>query len=209
MNTNSKTAKAAGGTRKVATTVPGPADKEAADSKARIALSSSINGAAVAHEYLKAPFGDLDVGALFDCLSDGVKDVWAGDMKRAESMLYGQAMALQAIFTNLARRANAQEYLKHLETYLRLALKAQSQCRATLETLAAIKAGPAIFARQANIAHGPQQVNNGGSGPVRADARAGETESAKTGLLGHSDGNEPDRSQRVHEQASMDKHIRR
>jgi hypothetical protein len=37
-----------------------------------------------------------------------------------------------------------------------LALKAQSQCRATLETLAAIKnPQPVAFVRQANIAHGP------------------------------------------------------
>ena len=40
-------------------------------------------------------------------------------------------------------------------------LSAQGQCRATLETLATIKNGPAGFAREANIAHGPQQVNNG------------------------------------------------
>ena len=45
--------------------------------------------------------------------------------------------------------------------YLRLALKAQSQCRATLATLAAVKnPQPVAFVRQANIAHGPQQVNN-------------------------------------------------
>lgn len=40
------------------------------------------------------------------------------------------------------------------------ALRAQAQSRATLETLAAIKNPPAVFAGQANIAHGPQQVNN-------------------------------------------------
>src|SRR5262249_46188418 len=40
-------------------------------------------------------------------------------------------------------------------------LKAQAQCRAALETLVDMK-NPAPFAyvRQANIAHGPQQVNN-------------------------------------------------
>ena len=43
----------------------------------------------------------------------------------------------------------------------RLAVKAQNQCRMTLETLANIKNAPAVFAKQANIAHGPQQVNNG------------------------------------------------
>jgi hypothetical protein len=42
------------------------------------------------------------------------------------------------------------------------ALRAQAQCRATLETLAGIKnPQPVAFVRQANIAHGPQQVNNG------------------------------------------------
>ena len=50
------------------------------------------------------------------------------------------------------------------DTYVRLAFKAQSQCRSTLETLAEIKnPRPATFVRQANIANGPQQVNNGAS----------------------------------------------
>ena len=44
---------------------------------------------------------------------------------------------------------------------MKLALKAQNQCRMTLETLAAIKNPPVIYARQANFANGPQQVNNG------------------------------------------------
>ena len=42
------------------------------------------------------------------------------------------------------------EHLPAAETYMRLALKAQSQCRATLETLANIKNPPTVFARQAN-----------------------------------------------------------
>lgn len=184
MNTKRKTDKPANAKRKLIAKFPDPPDPEKAQASAKLFLSPSVNAAAVAVEYLKQPFGDeQDMGALVDCLSGSVKDVWAGDMRRAEAMLYGQATALQAIFTNLARRANSQEYLKHMETFMRLALKAQSQCRATLETLATIKAGPAIFARQANIAHGPQQVNNGVSRPVRADARAGETESAKSELL--------------------------
>ena len=47
-----------------------------------------------------------------------------------------------------------------VETYFRLALKAQSQCRATLETLSTIKNPPVIFAKQANISTGNQQINN-------------------------------------------------
>jgi hypothetical protein len=66
---------------------------------------------------------------------------------------------------------------------MRLALKAQSQCRATLETLSVVKNPPSVaFVRQANIANGPQQVNNGP--PSAADAsRARETEIQPNKLL--------------------------
>ena len=57
---------------------------------------------------------------------------------------------------------------------MRLALKAQAQCRSTIETLAAIKNPPVVFARQANIANGPQQVNNHGTASTpRADESIG------------------------------------
>ena len=63
---------------------------------------------------------------------------------------------------NLARRAQEQDYMKNMEAFLRMALKAQNQCRMTLETLAKIKNPPVVFARQANINNGgQQQVNNG------------------------------------------------
>jgi hypothetical protein len=71
------------------------------------------------------------------------------------------------------------------DRYLRLALKAQSQCRATVETLAEMKNPPVVFARQANITTGgQQQVNNGGmphSAP--ASAHPGETASRPNELL--------------------------
>jgi hypothetical protein len=77
-------------------------------------------------------------------------------------MLTTQAHTLDAIFNNLATRAIKAEYMKNLDTYLKLALRAQSQCRATWEALGAIKNPPVMgYVRQANIAHGPQQVNNG------------------------------------------------
>jgi hypothetical protein len=64
----------------------------------------------------------------------------------------------------MARRAalNMGEHLNATEIYLRLGLKAQGQCRATLQTLFEMKhPQPVAFVKQANIANGPQQVNNG------------------------------------------------
>lgn len=149
---------------------PAPPDVDKADAMAKLVLRPSVNAAAVMTEYTQ-PFGEQDVGALTAMLSDSMSDMWAGDMKRAEAMLFGQAHALQSIFMNLARRAVKQEYLKHWEAYLRMALKAQNQCRMTLETLATIKNPPVVIARQANINNGgQQQVNNGGAQPTAGQA---------------------------------------
>ena len=84
-------------------------------------------------------YGELDIGALTDRLLDRIEQMKAGDMSEAEAMLLGQAHALQAIFVNLSRRTVKQEYLKQWETYMRMAMKAQSQCRMTLETLTTLK----------------------------------------------------------------------
>jgi hypothetical protein len=95
-------------------------------------------------------------------LEEQGRRVNGNDFAPQEQMLNAQANALNAVFSELCRRAalNMGEYPDAMERYLRLAFKAQSQCRATVETLAVIK-NPPVFTRQANIAHGPQQVNNG------------------------------------------------
>ena len=42
---------------------------------------------------------------------------------------------MSSLFTRLAERAMEQTTMPHIEGFMRLALRAQSQCRATLETL--------------------------------------------------------------------------
>jgi len=124
---------------------------------------------------------NLTTGTLVFALSDQCEAASSGDLKRGEALLTAQAHTLDAIFNNLARKAARCEYLNQAEVNLRLALKAQSQCRATLETLAAIKnPQPVAFVKQANIAHGPQQVNNEVAQPSRAShARKGEKQPNK------------------------------
>jgi len=172
--------------KKAVATFPAPADPDKAGAMARLATRPSVHAAAVMVEYTQ-PLGQQDIGALVVALADQIDEVWAGSMKRPEAMLYGQAQALQAIFMNLARRATNQEYMKHWEAYLRMALKAQNQCRMTLETLATIKNPTVVIARQANINNGgQQQVNNEAprdASPARPGAPAGNSESPKTELL--------------------------
>jgi hypothetical protein len=113
-------------------------------------------------------------------------EVNRGDLAALERMLTAQAVALNTMFTELARRGalNMRSHLGATETYIRLALKAQSQSRATVETLGALKNPPVVFARQANINNGgQQQVNNGSNG---TPAHAAESVSQPDELLGDS-----------------------
>ena len=152
---------------------PNQQDAENAAATARTIVRPSVNAAAVVSQYAKETYGELDMDALVSCLSAGMDDLASGDMRRAEAMLYGQAHALQALFVNMARRAPKQDLMCHWDAYMRVALKAQNQCRMTLETLATIKNPPVVFARQANINNGgQQQVNNGTDGAAPHASRA-------------------------------------
>ncbi|MCV2423463.1 hypothetical protein [Paucibacter sp. DJ2R-2] len=124
------------------------------------------SNASTAQRYIKPELGEVSITELVASFRDDGKAVNAGDMSALERMLTGQALALNAMFGELARRSalNMGTHIEAMETYLKLALKAQGQSRATIETLAAIKSPPVVFARQANINNGGnQQVNNGAS----------------------------------------------
>lgn len=105
--------------------------------------------------------------------------VIGGDMTQVEAMLISQATALQSLFARLAERGMGCDHVQAFESNMRMALRAQSQCRATLETLAAIKNPPIVYAKQANFAAGHQQVNNG----ITSPAQAREIENEQTQLL--------------------------
>jgi hypothetical protein len=108
-------------------------------------------------------------------------EVVSGDLGRIERTLTSQFLTLDAIFANLAEQSKRQEYMKEMETYLRLALKAQAQARATAETLALLK-NPMPFIKQTNIANGPQQVNNGDI-TAATPSHSGDSETAPNKLL--------------------------
>jgi len=105
----------------------------------------------------------LDVNAAADELRELVAEVQAGSMKRPEAMLVAQAHALDALFSSLAMRSNANSRAGNLDAsdrFLRLALKAQAQAVRTIEALGELKnPRPVTFVKQANVAHN-QQVNN-------------------------------------------------
>ena len=121
----------------------------------------------------------IDDPTLVERLRDESAEVNGGNLARVEAMLMNQATALQTLFSRLAERGMGCDNAVPFEVNLRIALRAQSQSRATLETLAAIRNPPAVFARQANVTTGPQQINNG----IPALSRARENENRPNELL--------------------------
>jgi hypothetical protein len=152
--------------------------------------AASVNACA-ARGFTAPTFTVTDLHEAVAIIRAAADKVTAGNLSEMEAMLTAQAITLNTVFIEMARRAslNMGDYLPATETYLRLALKAQSQCRTTVEALAEIKnPRPMAFVRQANIAQGPQQVNNQIGSGADPRAHAGISANRSNGVLGVSDG---------------------
>ena len=81
--------------------------------------------------------GAIDPQAAYEAVRDQVQAVRDGALSGPEAMLVGQATALNAIFAEMARRGQAALGRPGIaaERYLRLAMRAQAQSRATLRAL--------------------------------------------------------------------------
>ena len=154
---------------------------------AGMVVHSTVANASTIIDYSRTQHAGLSLTDIARALKDQGEAVNSGDLASLERMLNGQAVALNAMFTELARRGalNMGEHMDAMDRYIRLALKAQSQARATVETLAAMKNPPIVFARQANINNGGQQQVNNGPAPnsTPTSARPGETVSLPNELL--------------------------
>jgi hypothetical protein len=137
-------------------------------------MSPEFSSAIVVQAYNQG--SNLDQLALMEQLQAQHTRLAAGNQAQAENMLMSQAVALQAIFAKLALRALTTTGDSQFQIVLGLAFRAQSGCRATLQTLGELKnPRQATFVKQANIAQGPQQVNNGAAtAPSSPTTRAQE-----------------------------------
>ena len=102
------------------------------------AIDPDVTSAAVVAAFWECLDGGIDPQAGYEAMRAHVAQARKNVRASAEATLLGQAAALNAIFADMARRAQA-----HLgrpgraaERYLRLAMRAQNQCRATLNALA-------------------------------------------------------------------------
>ena len=117
--------------------------------------------------------------------------VVGGDVSDCERLLAAQVAALNWVFAAYARRAAlcVDQNLDDSETHLRLALRAQGQCRVTVEALHSMKHPRQVaFVSQTNVGQNVQ-VNNGPAvATTDAPMRSGKAEFRESKLLRTSDG---------------------
>jgi hypothetical protein len=133
------------------------------DSTEKIVAQTYLKPSVLAAKSIKDYYKDADqmnINALIEELLVQTKDVNNGDLHRPEAMLIAQAHTLDSLFHEMIKRFRLTSDKNFLvsEKYMRLALKAQSQCRTTLEALAEIK-NPKPYIQNNKAQY--QQVNNG------------------------------------------------
>ena len=145
---------------KSVTIVKGRTDDETAERIAKLAVSPEMSSQRVvaASEREQGLDQHLDIPRLMAVLKAESERLSEGKSEDVGPILANQALALQSLFSRLTERALSQSHMSNIETFMRLALRAQSQCRATLETLSSLNKAPTVFAQQANVAT-DQQIN--------------------------------------------------
>lgn len=98
-------------------------------------------------------------------LKDTCAQVRDGKLDVAQDILTAQATTLDAMFTEFLRRglANIGQYPESVDRYMRLAFKAQAQCRATVEAMERLNRGGEQIIKHIHI-------DNRGGQAVIADA---------------------------------------
>jgi hypothetical protein len=164
---------------KTAPTEKAPAQHQFDDALlAELVARPSYSGGTTVSAYAITGTQPVSLAAMTKELRRQITQVAEGDLGRLEAMLVAQSHSLDAIFNKLALQARGVNDMHRYDQYLRLAFKAQGQCRATIETLGLLKnPHSTAFIKQQNLAVN-QQVNN-----APHLARAGKSESGQNKLL--------------------------
>lgn len=156
---------------------------------ARVMVEPFMRHGILGHAVTAKAFGEIPGDPQFDDFSKALegkaKAAINGDLKLATELLLAQALSLDAMFVEVARRstANFGDYPLAAERYARLAFKAQSNSRAAIEALAKLHQP-----REQTVRH--VHVNEGGQAVIADNIHhhAGGSENAKSSEQPHTTG---------------------
>jgi len=121
-----------------------------------------------------------DLTDTVDIMAEACKKVRANDLSDQRDILTSQAMALDAIFTVMIMRSenNLKDYFDASQRFMRMALKAQAQCRTTIEALDRLARGGEQVIKHVH-------VDNRGGQAVIADSVQTGRQNAENGKQPH------------------------
>lgn len=140
------------------------ASETGAQAMARKLLQPSVKNAAASASFLEKMLGkDENMPGLHDYATHIHKAAHGApedQIAMASQMLAAQAITLDAMFAELARRCatNMSDYINASERYGRLAMKAQTACRSTLEVLVKLHQPREQTVRHVHVNEGGQAV---------------------------------------------------
>ena len=154
------------------TIIPAPTDEERLQA-GRNVTDSAYAAVNVICSTKRDHLDSIEVAEIFLQLKAQATAIQSGDLSLFDAMLVNQAVALQSLFADLAVKASSGPKSPELfEMQLKLAMRAQNQCRATIQTLLESRNQTVFINNQANVSHGPQQVVNNPLAHTGAQARA-------------------------------------
>jgi hypothetical protein len=139
-------------------------EEDLAFATAREILAPGFRHAITASQIHKAQFGSMESAPGYGDYAEAIRvkgDAAAkGNLAFVSRMLAAQAVTLDNIFTELARRMalNMGEHLNPTDIYARHAMKAQAQSRATLEALVKIHQPREQTVKHVHVNQGGQAV---------------------------------------------------
>ena len=160
---------------------------------AKVMLMPVLKNAFTASAYSTRMVGEtskpLPLADLCSFMGDEIRKVADGDLGLASRTLAAQVMVLDTMFAELAQRAalNMGEYPEATERYLRLAFRAQTNCRTTVEALAKLHQPREQIVRHVHVNEGAQAIvadtfHNHAEGVGNAE---NDKQSHATGTAGH------------------------
>lgn len=138
-------------------------DEKIGRTLARVTLDPKARNASLAMSFGSQMFGDqltpnaTESSAVLD---EEITKVIKGDLSLVSQIYTSQAISLDSLFTEMARRSgkNMGSYPDAAERYMRLALKAQSACRSTLDALARLHQPREQTVKHVHVNEGGQAI---------------------------------------------------
>lgn len=160
-----KPAKTADATTRVDSIRVKPLEGETVDqATARELLDPSTRHSLTVLPYIGCSMGNTfpmpNAAEFADAIKSNAEQAEQGDLSFASRTLTAQALALDAIFGEFSRRAalNMNNHLEAAERYMRLALKAQANSRATMEALAKLHQPREQIVKHVYVADGGKAI---------------------------------------------------